>query len=63
MTNVLGTSFFDRWVLRTNIDGMVHFDPARGFDTVNDAVQGRTHSQAIPKDAGSTASAGADRTG
>jgi hypothetical protein len=38
-TNVLGNSFNDLWVLRTNVDGMVHFDEASGFDTINDAVQ------------------------
>ena len=29
----------DIWVVRTSIDGMVHFDPASGFDTINGAVQ------------------------
>ena len=29
----------DIWVVRTNIDGMVHFDPDSGFDTINGAVQ------------------------
>ena len=41
------TAFADLWVVRTAVDGMVHFDPASGFDTVNDAVQWRftdTHS-------------------
>ncbi len=38
-TNPLGNSFDDLWVVRTNVDGMVHFDADSGFDTVNDAVQ------------------------
>ena len=38
-TNPAGTSFDDLWVVRTNVDGMVPFDPASGFDTVNGAVQ------------------------
>ena len=29
----------DIWVVRTNSDGMVHFDPDSGFDTINGAVQ------------------------
>ncbi|HYN31902.1 MAG TPA: hypothetical protein VES40_04705, partial [Ilumatobacteraceae bacterium] len=28
----------DIWVVRTNVDGMVHFDPDSGFDAVNGAV-------------------------
>ena len=31
--------FYDLWLLRTNVDGMVHFDSDSGFDTVNGAVQ------------------------
>ena len=38
-TNVLGNGFDDLWLLRTSVDGSVPFDPASGFDTVNDAVQ------------------------
>jgi hypothetical protein len=46
-TNPAGNGFKDLWLVRTNRDGMLHFDPASGFDTVNDAVQWRyttTHS-------------------
>lgn len=32
-------TFGDIWVVRTNVDGMVHFDPASGFDAFNGAVQ------------------------
>jgi hypothetical protein len=32
-------SFAEIWVVRTNVDGMVHFDPTSGFDTVNGSVQ------------------------
>ena len=31
--------FDDIWVVRTSVDGMVHFDPASGFRTVNGAAQ------------------------
>ena len=31
--------FYDLWLLRANVDGMVDFDPDSGFDTVNGAVQ------------------------
>ncbi len=40
-TNPAGNGFNDLWLVRTNRDGMLHFDPASGFDTVNDAVQWR----------------------
>lgn len=38
-TNPADNGFYDLWLLRTNVDGMVHFDPDSGFDTVNGAVQ------------------------
>ena len=38
-TNALGNSFNDIWLLRTNVDGMAHFDPDTGFDTINHPVQ------------------------
>jgi hypothetical protein len=38
-TNPAGNSFKDLWLVRTNRDGMLHFDAASGFDTVNGAVQ------------------------
>jgi len=31
--------FDDIWIVRTSVDGMVHFDPASGFRTVNGAAQ------------------------
>jgi hypothetical protein len=40
-TNPAGNGFDDLWLVRVNRDGMLHFDPASGFDTVNDAVQWR----------------------
>ena len=38
-TDPTGGGFHDLWLVRTNLDGMLHFDPASGFDTVNGAVQ------------------------
>lgn len=38
-TNPVGNGFHDLWLMRTNVDGMVHFDADSGFDTVNGAVQ------------------------
>ena len=38
-TNPDGNGFDDIWLVRTNLDGMVHFDAGSGFDTVNGAVQ------------------------
>jgi hypothetical protein len=32
-------SLDDLWIVRTNVDGMAHFDVDSGFDTVNGAVQ------------------------
>jgi hypothetical protein len=32
-------SFADIWIVRTNVDGMVDFDPASSFDTMNGSVQ------------------------
>jgi len=38
-TNPAGNGFHDLWLVRTNIDGMLHFDADSGFDTVSGAVQ------------------------
>jgi len=38
-TNPVGNGFHDLWLVRTNVDGMLHFDAGSGFDTVNGAVQ------------------------
>jgi hypothetical protein len=38
-TDSVATGFDDIWVVRTSVDGMVHFDPASGFRTVNGAAQ------------------------
>ncbi len=38
-TDPEAVGFDDIWVVRTNVDGMVHFDPASGFETVNGAAQ------------------------
>ncbi len=32
-------TYDDMWIVRTNVDGMVHFDDGTGFDTINGAVQ------------------------
>jgi hypothetical protein len=38
-TDSVATGFDDIWLVRTSVDGMVHFDPASGFHTVNGAAQ------------------------
>ena len=38
-TTVPSGSYDDLWIVRTNVDGMVDFDDASGFETVNGAVQ------------------------
>ena len=38
-TDTTSPIFDDLWIIRTNIDGMVHFGADSGFDTVNGAVQ------------------------
>ena len=38
-TDHVAPGFDDIWIVRTNVDGMVHFDSASCFHTVNGAVQ------------------------
>ena len=49
-------TFADIWIVRTSVDGMVHFDPTSMFDTVNGSVQWEVSSQHVQHEL-STASA------